>query len=708
MGLRNTLVRVAPGLFTTRNPRIMTMDEPAAKQFVRAAGLAIYPTTDGWPGMGNFIVPNFDDPHTTKQQTNDQLVRQNPFLFAPVWRQAMRLGAIPIKVYEFTTKNERRTRQEAMDHPLYNLFRKPNPDLTRNLLISGTVMGMYAYKGVGWYKERAEPAGPRIPSNPVVAVWPIPAHLLTPLGDSRRLIVKYRVRTFEGNAIDIPATDIVFHRLMPDMLLWNQGITPMDTLSDVADFSNAGLNAMRSLFRSSFLQRLFMNLHGQVLDDDLIDRLRAEVESALLNPYSVPIMEGGATLDTMGAEPTGAILENSFQLTKQVVNDAFGMSDKIDDLQHYYSEVIQPVADGMEQEWERSLVPDFEGDVFPQFAFRQLLEGSPEERAKLHQIRILSGQETPNEARSDEDKPPVPGGDQAFVPLNEVPMTQTATNGSARQKDTKGGLGGDVGQGTTAKLSLPKAASSNDEIKLRAAAVEGRWEGVRNKVLDGQAEALERRLRGAINNERDQLRARQAPDGLGQLPARIAARAELYDPASIDGILNVSDQVIRSHLESFMRQASTRAGQAAIDLTGQEELSFRTEDAELFLQQRIDMIVERFGTRRRERLQEIVARSAEVTAGQLDAMIREEWDGLANHLASRIGTTETAWAFERGAALGWGSAGYPDFVVHRTGDSCRTGMCVEVATAGRYQYSDVPTPLHPGCRCLILPAGFVG
>lgn len=706
MAFRETLLRMAPGIFTPAGgrPRVLTIDQPEAKAFVRAAGIALYPPT-GFPGSQT-VMPNFDNP-MTKDASVDGILRENPLIFAPVWRIAFRLGAIPLKVYEFTDSGGRRARREAMEHPAYKVLRSPNPDLTRNLLISGTVFSMYAYSGMGWYKERRDPLGPRIPSNPVVAVWPIPANLLQPIHSERRLLTGFNIRTFGGDVINLPARDVCYFRLMPDIANWTKGVAPTGPLSDMADFSTAGMEAMRNLFRSSLLARIFMNLHGQVLDEDLINRLRAEVEVAAANPYAVPIMEGGATLDAMGQGADPNLLGNSFELTKGVVNDAFGMPKDQDNLAMFYGEVIQPVADAIEQELERSFMTEFEGEAFPQFAFRELLEGDPLTRAKLHQTKILSGQETPNEAREESDRPPVPGGDQAFVPLNEVPMTDASADKTPRKKDTAGGLGGDVGKGTTAKLQLPKAAAESGAIKARGETIRHNWTGVREKVLVGQREGLERRLRGVIQNEAQQLRELQAPQGLGAIPARSRMRSEAFPDERVEAILKVSDMAIEGHLDTFMLQVAARAGGVAIDLVGDQEATYRQEAASVMVAARVATISARFGERRREHLRAVLSESQDQTIRQLDDRLRAEWSTLADHLVGRIGETETQWAFERGAAIGWASAGQEDLIVVRTGDACRTGMCLEVATAGRYQLSDVPTPLHPGCRCFVLPARLV-
>lgn len=686
---------------------------------VRAAAFSLYGGQFGTP----LIVPDLDHPSPIGTSPADEM-RTNPVVFAPIYRVAFRMGALPIKVYRFTSAQGRQRREEDQAHPLYKLMRSPNPDITRNLLISGTVQSMFAYAKCGWWKERRFPTGPRDPSNPIVALWPIPGGVLWPMRTPNRILSAFQIRVAGYPTVTIPASDVVFHRLMPDVNDWANGTSPAAPLGNVAEFSGSAMEAATRLFHTALLQRLYVALGTLDLEPEQLTRIQAQLEVAARNPYAIPIIEGGARIEAMGAGPDHQLLTSSMELATNIVRHTFGFPKDEDNLTAYYAEVIQPIADAMEQEMERSLVPDFEDTrVFPEFQFRELLAGDPLTRAKLHQTRVLSGQETINEAREDENRPAVPGGDVPNLPLNVIPI-QDVTNRAVRKKDTAGGLGGAEGRGTVPRIAEGSQgnggglkAASEDETTAMFRVQQERWRDVRGRVLSGQTQALERRLRGAINQERDELRAVMAPVGT-TVPARTKFDAALFDAPLVDGIFTRTDTSIRDLLARFMASV---AGQGSTVAASMIDRRFEQRDEEPLqsvglddgtsglVLARVDALVERFSERRTQTLDELVglASAESKTMRQAGDLISRRWGELATHLTDILAETEAKWAFERGAAEGWGARGIDDLAVMRGSENCTTGICARIVEQGRYRPSDVPTPLHPGCNCMVVPAFLV-
>lgn len=670
-GVRSVLGKVVPGL-------VRPDASAATMSKVRSASMSLYAGA-GLGGLsGQRVIPSLDHPSPSNTAPSETF-ESNPLLFAPIWRIAFRLGAIPIKVYSLQepTSGGRPAREEAGSHPAAKLLRSPNPDITRNLLISGTTATMLLTGRCGWFKERRNPLGPRTPSNPIVALWPIPGNVLFPIGSSKRIIDHFELRVLWDSPVDIPADDICYFRLMPDAIDWTESTSPVGPLGDTLEFSTQALSAMTRLFRNALLQRLYVNLHGDDLEADQLERLRTEIEMATLNPYGIPIMESGATIDSMGEGPSPDLLKSSIELTERIVRHTFGFPEDPDNISLFYSEVIQPFADAIEQELERSFMPFFAEEAFPEFQFRELLAGTPAERAKMHQTLILSGQETPEEARSAENRPTKPGADELYLPLNVMPVG--GERPSPRAKDTAGGIGGSEGKATTVRVR-PK---SQPLVKAAAEAadepgnpeLDNRWRTLRARTISGQGEALARRLRGALKDE---------------------LRLLLEDPDP--SVLTDTDLQLSQTLRVFMTQAAEAGAQAASDLiTSPEQPATGTASDGLLgaLNARVAEMTSQFSERRLARLQ-----SGEDLAAS--------WKVLTRHLVDVIGATETAWAFERGAADTWGAAGFGDLVVVRGQGECSTGICSDVVLAGAIRPGDVPTPLHPGCKCMVLPAALVG
>jgi HK97 family phage portal protein len=394
-----------------------------------------------------------------KQQSPATTSMNNPLLLGPMWRIAQRIGALPLKTYTMNPTTGERKHDPA--HPAYKLLIRPNPALTRPLLVSGTVMSMYQYGRAGWFKARDG-------SGNVVELWPIPGDVLRPLRDPKKLLGGF-VLQVHGERVVLKTEDVVYFRLMLDPTNWTDGMAPLQALGEMSDYSTAAIDASTDFFERQLLGRLWLNTNGKELSPKAQRRLQQQIEVARRDRYGIPVLEDGHTLEQMGAVPDGGELSKAIQLARDVIERTFGMPDASSPNWErlYYGEVIQPVADVIEQELERSLMSEWpDQPAFPEFQFREILAGDPLQRAQLHQTRILTGQETLDEARRDENRPPLPNGqgDRAFVPLNLMPIDANPVGGAQQPEvvlgknfvvdlpetnkgsDSKGGLGGDEGR----------------------------------------------------------------------------------------------------------------------------------------------------------------------------------------------------------------------------------------------------------------------
>jgi phage portal protein BeeE len=77
----------------------------------------------------------------------------------------------------------------------------------------------------------------------------------------------------------------------------------------------------------------------------------------------------------------------------------------------------------IEQTLSNELLPR---GVNARFNVAELLRGDMKQEIDAHQVAILSGQETPNEARAGRGLPPVPGGDVLYFPTNYASMDKIA------------------------------------------------------------------------------------------------------------------------------------------------------------------------------------------------------------------------------------------------------------------------------------------
>lgn len=427
---------------------------------------------------GYTVVPSLR--FSSQRETRDALgaAEANPLLFSPIYRLATRIGGLPIRTYELlpemgpqpqgqpqelpsnVTPLERARsrgvhlaawnieamrqlgRDEAPLHPGHLLLIQPNALMTRQSLFAGTTASMLIHGRAAWLKDRSAEG------EPPTELWPIPANKLFPHVDPKGLIDYFELRGAGVRTQRLEVKDVCYFRLMPSFSDWASGASPLQALGKVAEFGEAALSALTELFNTGILSPLWIDLHGKELSTKALQRLRAAMAAARSDRYGIPIMEGGATLEELGSGPSTELMTTSATMAQNLIAEAFGLP--LDgDPKRFYSEAVQPIADAIETELVRSLFSEWpERPAFAEFQFRDILKGSPAERIALHRDAILSGQETINEARRDENRPPIEGGDVAYVPLNVLPI-QTAQSTLERPRaDTKGGLGGDEGKGT--------------------------------------------------------------------------------------------------------------------------------------------------------------------------------------------------------------------------------------------------------------------
>jgi len=89
----------------------------------------------------------------------------------------------------------------------------------------------------------------------------------------------------------------------------------------------------------------------------------------------------------------------------------------------FIANTIAPLAQDWEAELSAKLLTDAEraDGLYIRLDLRALMRGDMQARASFYQSAIQNSWMTPNEVRAREELPPLPGGDQAFRPLNMAP-----------------------------------------------------------------------------------------------------------------------------------------------------------------------------------------------------------------------------------------------------------------------------------------------
>lgn len=633
------------------------------------------------------VVPRLDVA-TGKTKSVAQQVKTNPLVLGPIYQVGTRIGSLPIKCY---TLDDDGVRTEDNNHPAYQLLRRPNPMLTRNLLVSHTVMALLVHKRAAWLKVRDG-------DGPPVELWPILPQLLKVHGDERTMISRFGVAVEGGDEQPLPVEDVCYFRTAIDLDNIVDGLSPFDALSVVGALGESAVSAGTDMFNSALLSRVWAKVKRE-LSTRAFNRLRRQLESMRSDKFGIPIMEEDAELHELPG-PSDVVMLNALNTTREIIRDTLGIP-KDDDSIAFYRDAVGPIADSIEQELERSLMVEWpERPAFPEFAFRDLLRGDPLARINAHQSAILSAQETPNEARRAENRPAVEGGDSLFVPLNLVPVDMTAVSGEPRPRDTQDGLGGDEGKGTLV------AASASRALHARA---KRNYSEQRDRIVTRYSGTLSKRLRGIFEDE--------AREVAGAIPARAAAGEKLPSIADIRKRIGKREKAVRDTLDKYLDATATEAGPKAASIVGHEFTDAAQSRLRTVFRERSRSIADTIGERRAQSILRIVRDSIDRGTPNRDLAeaIAERYRTMNISLADGVARSEVAFAHEQAALVTWADAGVTEMEVNYGGGPCTEGVCEAAAQNSPYRlgegidnvgYSfddaDAP-PMHPGCTCFSTP-----
>ena len=163
------------------------------------------------------------------------------------------------------------------------------------------------------------------------------------------------------------------------------------------------------------------------------------------NRGKMPLLEDGMEIKTYQFNAKEAQYAETKQLSREDVAAAYHVNPSLiwhtntqtyasakDNARALYADCLGPVLQMIQQRINSFLLPMIgaDPDTYVEFYLDEKLKGSFEERAGILQSAVGGPWLTRNEARSDNNLPPVEGGDELIVPLNVV------EGGQASPQDT--------------------------------------------------------------------------------------------------------------------------------------------------------------------------------------------------------------------------------------------------------------------------------
>ena len=150
---------------------------------------------------------------------------------------------------------------------------------------------------------------------------------------------------------------------------------------------------------------------------------------------SIPLLEDGMEIKPFQTNFKEQQWAESIKLSREAVAAAYGVNPSLiwhtdtqtyasskDNARALYAECLGPVLQMIQQRINSFLLPMVGADsnTYVEFDLHEKLKGSFEERAAILQSATGGPWMTRNEARADNNLPPVEGGDELIVPLNVV------------------------------------------------------------------------------------------------------------------------------------------------------------------------------------------------------------------------------------------------------------------------------------------------
>ena len=384
-----------------------------------------------------------DAPTQVLNYTAQKLYQSQDNLKAVVDFLANSIAQLPLNVYR---RNDETDRERDRTSDAAKLLWRPNEDQTGYEFIRALATEYFVFGTVYvWLIPDAES-----PSKWQMRI--IPSEWITTT-KSKNAYSSQSITVVAGPsgvAVEIPRTEFVqFKTYSPG----SPGgyISPLSGLRQTLQEQIEAGNFRRELWHSSG------RLNAQILRPANVqpwtDETRRKFVEAFRESWgaggnkagSIPLLEDGMEIKPFQTSFKESQWMESVKLSRESVAAAYGVNPSLiwhSDTQTYasskdnaralYAECLGPVLQMIQQRINSFLLPmvGADPDTYVEFDLTEKLKGSFEERASILQAAVGGPWMTRNEARADNNLPPVEGGDELIVPLNVV------EGGQASPQDT--------------------------------------------------------------------------------------------------------------------------------------------------------------------------------------------------------------------------------------------------------------------------------
>ncbi len=635
--------------------------------------------------------------HTGRPPASPERSLQVATVFRCVRVLADNIAQLPLKVYRTDSQGKR---EEARNHPLWALLHvRPNRIMTpflwkqtvfSSVLLRGNTYNQIEFSGTGWPE----------------ALWPLQSASMNARLERRRPLYDYsptpadriragRIDAYRVHHLRSMANDGFLGRSVVRQAMHTLGLA-MATEEFGARFFGQGAQPGVAL------------MHPQTLSTQAKENIRESWDKRHAGPdgsHKTAVLEEGMTVERIGIPPEEAQFLGTRSFQTLEICRWFGVPPHMaydleratfSNIEHqsiaFVQDSLMPWIVNHEEQMQTDLVEreGYESNVWAEYAVDGRLRGDTLSRYRTHQIGIMYGLRSPNEARAKENDPPYDGGDQMFMTGNLVPIEKV----SEKRNQGKDGEAQDV-EPAGGRQARSERRNDQDVQALRDL-----WSG----ALDG----LESRLADLVAWETSAV-----AESLEQRTLSMFLRwlQDFYD--------QVSGALVEALRKPLVRMAVRTARRAVLDLDETWTAELRSE-MESYAEEVLAVMGDEYAASHRRQLEALIRDEGEEAGdAAARAAVEERLLGWTDTEAERRARKT---AFEAGNAVAMAAmaaVGIVRVAWSARGDACKycralDGEIVEigkdfVAAGGSVTAADGESlavsrrrghpPLHGGCDC---------
>ena len=233
-----------------------------------------------------------------------------------------------------------------------------------------------------------------------------------------------------------------------------------------------------------------------------VDAFRESWGSGGSKAGSIPLLEDGMEIKPFQTSFKESQWMESVKLSREACAAVYGVNPSLiwhtdtqtyasakDNARALYNDCLGPVLQMLQQRINSFLLPMIgaDPDTYVEFDLSEKLKGSFEERAAILQAAVGGPWMTRNEARADNNLPPVEGGDELIVPLNVIEGGQSSPQDTHMDEQEpmaieENGAPKIMSKSEAEKLRI-KARSTQEEDEKMAGILRTFWKHQANVVL---------------------------------------------------------------------------------------------------------------------------------------------------------------------------------------------------------------------------------